>query len=65
MLKIVILNQDKKKRIKSFELIIKNIPRTESKIIIGYSNLDKFLSIINCCEIIITRILEIINSNLK
>ena len=39
MIKIVTLNLNKIS-IKSFELTIKNIPKIESKIIIGYSNLS-------------------------
>ena len=43
---ILILN----KNIKSLELTIKNIPKIDNKIIIGYSNLSSLLSIIKFLE---------------
>ena len=39
-----------KKSMRSFELTIKNIPRIDNRIIIGYSNLSNLLSIIKSLE---------------
>ena len=46
----------------SFELTIKNIPKIESKTIIGYSNFANLLSIIKCFDAFKTIVAHVVPS---